>query len=176
MPHHVDGFKVCTNEKCKQNNPQSTADFHKDKNTADKLSDWCKSCKNANKSKWNKENPERCLAASRKQAASGKRKASDNIYRKRPEVKASSANRQLIKFYGITLDQKQEMVDDQHGKCGNVGCDYHFESLSDAMVDHCHKTGKVRRLLCTRCNWALGHLKEDISRILGLAEYVKDFQ
>ena len=176
MPHQVDGFKVCTNEKCKQNNPQSITEFHKDKNTKDKLADWCKSCKNAGKSQWNKQNPERCRVSRQVFVASGKQKIYDDAYCSQPEVKATRANRQLIKFYGITLEQKQQMVDDQSGKCANVGCDYHFKNLSDAHVDHCHKTNKLRHLLCARCNHALGQLKEDINRILGLAEYIKEFQ
>lgn len=148
MPCQVDGFKVCTNKCCKQTNPQSIIEFHKDKKAADKLSSQCKSCNNVRTSR----------------------------HSRLPEVKVVAANRQLKKLYGITLEQKQEMFDNQQGKCANIGCDYYFKDLSDAHVDHCHKTNKLRHLLCARCNHALGQLKEDIGRILGLAEYIKDFQ
>ena len=41
------------------------------------------------------------------------------------------------------------------------------------MVDHNHSTGKIRALLCSNCNTAIGLLKEDIPRVERLIEYLK---
>jgi len=40
-------------------------------------------------------------------------------------------------------------------------------------VDHCHKTGKVRGLLCSRCNVYLGHIKDDVDAAMRLVDYLK---
>jgi hypothetical protein len=40
-------------------------------------------------------------------------------------------------------------------------------------VDHDHKTGKIRGVLCARCNLALGHAHEDSLRLRALADYVE---
>lgn len=44
---------------------------------------------------------------------------------------------------------------------------------ADLHVDHNHKTGKIRGLLCDNCNIALGHLHEDEDLIWNLLEYLK---
>lgn len=41
-------------------------------------------------------------------------------------------------------------------------------------VDHCHTTGKIRGLLCSNCNTALGLLKENISIMENLMTYIKE--
>ena len=41
-------------------------------------------------------------------------------------------------------------------------------------LDHCHKTGIARGILCSGCNLALGHAKDDIKRLEGLIVYLKD--
>lgn len=43
-------------------------------------------------------------------------------------------------------------------------------------VDHCHKTGKVRGLLCQECNFALGLLEDDRAKIVALLQYVDSFE
>ena len=55
----------------------------------------------------------------------------------------------------------------QDGICANPGCNEKAEN-----VDHCHKTNKVRDVLCPGCNKALGNLYEDPQRIAGLIQYI----
>lgn len=75
-------------------------------------------------------------------------------------------NRQLKKNYGITLVEWNQKFENQEktcaicGKTEHVGKNWH--------TDHCHKTGKVRSILCGNCNTALGKFSED-SELLTVA-------
>lgn len=57
----------------------------------------------------------------------------------------------LRRNYGLTVEEFDTMVLAQEGRCAL--CD----RPSDLVVDHDHRTGRVRALLCTRCNTGLGH-------------------
>ena len=41
-------------------------------------------------------------------------------------------------------------------------------------VDHCHKTGKVRKLLCMRCNHVLGASEENLEYLDKVKDYIKE--
>jgi hypothetical protein len=70
--------------------------------------------------------------------------------------------------YGITIEQKEEMSKAQGGKCKICGV-----LMTCAHVDHNHTTGKVRGLLCYRCNHALGLFKDSIQALESAAAYLK---
>lgn len=42
-------------------------------------------------------------------------------------------------------------------------------------VDHCHATGKIRGLLCSGCNHALGHMKDSLPRLQKAMEYLRKY-
>ncbi len=73
----------------------------------------------------------------------------------------------LVNMYGITLAEYNQMVEDQKSEC--LICHKKFEKL---VVDHDHSTGKVRGLLCLRCNLALGQFSDDVSLLRGAIEYL----
>ena len=67
----------------------------------------------------------------------------------------------LKKKYGITPDKYDEMLSKQDYKC--YICHKHEDKLDRSLaVDHCHKTGKVRGLLCWNCNIRLGYLENEV--------------
>ena len=80
----------------------------------------------------------------------------------------------LVRRYGITFEQYELMLAEQKGKC--AVCD--SEDANNArtsgrlFVDHCHTSGKVRGLLCSRCNHALGLFQDDIDRLRSAIEYL----
>lgn len=71
--------------------------------------------------------------------------------------------------YGVTPQQFNAMVAEQHGACFICSRKFHDTELPP-MVDHDHDTGIVRGLLCNRCNWALGVL--DVDRLIRALEYL----
>lgn len=71
--------------------------------------------------------------------------------------------------YGLSLDEYDAMLVRQGGGCAVCG------ALPDGRrlhIDHDHETGKVRGLLCSGCNTAIGGFREDVATILDGAEYV----
>lgn len=81
-----------------------------------------------------------------------------------------------LKKYGLTVDDFIALHKAQEGMCGNEGCTIKLGLTdSNTQVDHCHRTGKIRALLCPGCNTALGMIKDDFDRALGLYEYLKKF-
>lgn len=79
----------------------------------------------------------------------------------------------LKKCFGITLDEKKIMAEAQDNKCASCKTDKPGGQYGVWDVDHCHKTGKIRALLCHDCNIALGILKDDPVRIRALADYIE---
>ena len=87
------------------------------------------------------------------------------------EWKANNPDRQhhntLVRKYGISLDDYKTMWEKQEGKCPICGSNLVAGKLTH--VDHCHSTGKVRGLLCSPCNRALGAYER---RAVGIAAYL----
>jgi hypothetical protein len=76
--------------------------------------------------------------------------------------------------YGISLDQKRQLIDDQGGVCGIRGCGRHVNMQS--ALDHCHESGQPRAVLCRNCNSVLGLCDENVRRIEGIAEYAREWK
>lgn len=74
-----------------------------------------------------------------------------------PEAPHVRRRRQLARRYGITLEQYELMLEHQGSRCAICGLPH--EESRPLAVDHCHATGRVRGLLCTGCNVALGYFE-----------------
>jgi len=70
--------------------------------------------------------------------------------------------------YGLTPDELRQLEEAQKGICACCG-----DGPIKLVIDHNHKTGKVRALLCAHCNWAAGHVKDDPLRAELLAAYLR---
>jgi len=65
------------------------------------------------------------------------------------------------------------MLEEQEHKCAIcLTSDVDLEKL--LAVDHCHTTGKVRGLLCSNCNLALGNFKDNITNLEQAIKYLKN--
>jgi hypothetical protein len=62
--------------------------------------------------------------------------------------------------YNLSLEEYNEKLKNQEHKCAICRCDETEAFKGLLFVDHCHKTNKVRGLLCHHCNTALGKFRE----------------
>jgi hypothetical protein len=103
----------------------------------------CKPCKNEQSKQWNKNNVDK--------------------------VKITRRKVSLKKKYGITVDEYNLKLEAQQHKCAVCGGVDNNKSLA---VDHCHKTGKIRDLLCMSCNLVLGKVNDSPELLIKLANYL----
>lgn len=89
-----------------------------------------------------------------------------NINNRQLEKYGTYRNYNLVKKYGITVDDYDAMYETQKGRC--LICD----SAEILFIDHNHKTGQIRGLLCHNCNVGIGHFKDDPKLLSKAKEYV----
>lgn len=76
----------------------------------------------------------------------------------------------LKKTYGLTYEQYLDLIEDQNGECAIC------REFKELHIDHCHKTGKIRALLCPECNKVLGLAKEKIDILQSMIVYIDKFK
>lgn len=77
-------------------------------------------------------------------------------------------NKNILKLYNLSKEQYDAMFDLQDGRCA-ICFDRPKIYLS---VDHDHKTGKIRELICKPCNLGLGIFNDDYDRISLASKYL----
>ncbi len=90
-------------------------------------------------------------------------------YLQNPKPGKWSKNAYLKRKYGISLDEYEELLRTQQGVCAICRAK---ENRSLA-VDHDHKTGRVRGLLCTNCNQGLGKFRDDVDLLYASVLYLE---
>jgi hypothetical protein len=101
---------------------------------------------------WESRNPEKTREYKRNYVRRNKKKVQDYHYRTK---------------YGLTLEEAEAM---KSGGCEICG------SHDDMAIDHDHETGEVRGALCGRCNRGIGHMDDDIERLLNAAKYLEAYR
>lgn len=79
-------------------------------------------------------------------------------------------NSHLEKKYGITLKEYKKILSNQNGVC--LIC--RNKDIRKLAVDHNHKTGEIRGLLCGKCNQGIGLFNDDIKILRRAIEYLKN--
>ena len=74
--------------------------------------------------------------------------------------------------YGISLEQYDEMLQNQGYGCAICGTKKPSERTKYFAVDHCHDTSKVRGLLCTKCNRGLGLFNDKTDALQKAIKYL----
>jgi hypothetical protein len=111
---------------------------------------------NAVRTKWRERNKERLNAQARL----------CRPHRKKEQEK----NRKLIKNYGITRAEYEQILINQNNKCAS--CEEDFNSFRP-VVDHDHMFGKVRGILCVKCNAGIGMFDNDEEKLYKAIKYLK---
>ena len=98
----------------------------------------------------------------------------NRAYRERnagnPTHQRANRNSRFKREYGITHDEYDAMLAKQYGGCAVCGKPEAGKRLA---VDHDHRTGKVRGLLCENCNRALGMAQDSPTILRALADYLE---
>ena len=82
--------------------------------------------------------------------------------------------------YGLTKERFLQMIEEQGNLCAickqpeRESSSPHTDEMN-LSVDHCHKTGKVRGLLCRQCNIALGRFREDVGILQSAIAYLQRY-
>jgi NMD protein affecting ribosome stability and mRNA decay len=81
-----------------------------------------------------------------------------------------SRDDRLQRQYSITEETYNAILKKQDGRCAICKCHQHYQRLA---VDHDHKTGMVRGLLCVHCNRGLGRFFDSALRLRNAAAYIE---
>lgn len=147
-------MKACT--KCKQ--IKEFTEFFKANNTADGYYSMCKACKTAATLEHRKKNPP---------------KYNDYMKKWRGKNPDKQHATDIKRLYKLPIEEYNKMLAAQNCQCKICG-KHHDPSKKRGRlyVDHCHRTGKIRGLLCSACNCALGYLNDDTGLIEKAIAYI----
>lgn len=144
-------MKQCS--KCPKVLPESA--FYKDRGD-------CKVCHGAATAKYRRDHPEKVKAY-----AEALRKLPEKVRSYRKTQVGKRKTHDIRSRYRLSLDQFELMLADQDGKCGIC-----LDDVPVLNIDHCHVTGRVRGLLCMRCNLGLGQFRDSPELIQKALKYL----
>ena len=95
--------------------------------------------------------------------------------RRREHFRQYEFKRGLKRFYGITVEQYNELLEKQNHCCAMCG-EHKSNFKRNLHVDHNHETKAIRALLCTRCNPLIGYARESTERLQMGIDYLNKFK
>ena len=107
---------------------------------------YCKPCTKADVRRWQRENHDRFRRTQRRSM--------------------------LKRKYGLTEESLTLLIDGQQGVC--LICETKLDA-TNLNVDHDHATGRVRGVLCARCNKTIGLLRDDPRLLRNAAAYLRSY-
>lgn len=146
--------KLCQRSTCSHRDvPIPLSEFHRNKTQPDGLSHICKTC--------------------RKELS----KAPNEIKRAHKydkKRKKTRDKRRIFKVYKLDIEDLDRMIKEQDNRCKICfKTNKARKGVKRLFVDHCHYTGKVRGLLCSRCNIGMGYFFDSIVLLEKVIEYLK---
>ena len=162
---------------CTEVKPAS--EFHKSSKTSDGLYTYCKSCSRDRTRAWYQNNKDRAKAHYTNYRATNPRIREAAVEWRLVNVAKVKGYvvKQKLKKFGLLIEDYNTMLLNQGGVCAicrnpETLVDIRTGVTRALSVDHCHLTGRVRGLLCNRCNRALGLIKDDISLCDSMKSYL----
>jgi len=123
--------------------------------------------------RWAKENPDIHRENNKRWNRNNRERYNENKKRSAKKNPDICKNIQLRNKFGITLHQYNEMLANQGGVCAI--CKQPCETGKSLAVDHCHKTKKIRGLLCQHCNTGFGQFRENKEFLISAISYIDKF-
>lgn len=98
-------------------------------------------------------------------------------YKHNPNHRVNAYRYTIKKRYGLSEEDFNKLFGDQDRKCLICECilynPFKKEQGDRPQVDHCHKTEKVRGLLCQMCNTGLGSFNDNKELLLKAVKYLE---
>ena len=91
-----------------------------------------------------------------------------NLEKKRIAYRNKHKFKNIKSQYGIEKDEYFVLITKSNGICSICN-----KKINNPQIDHCHKTGKVRGILCANCNLGLGNFKDDINSLKNAIKYLE---
>ncbi len=135
-----------------------TSQFYKCKSWKDGYYPYCKECTKDVRKKAYRRNKDKIKTRCKKWYQQN----SEKVWRQR-----------LIYKYGITSEWYEQTLNEQNQCCAICGAKAFERRMA---VDHCHKKGNLRGILCANCNVLLGLAGDDIELLEQAVNYLKRFQ
>ena len=160
--------------KCGRIYPATPEYFYRDVRKKDGLNSYCKRCNHIACQKYGRTKNGKAIKKRYQQSEKGKR--SQKKYATTTNGKWTRQNNNLKSKYGFTLREYNQLFQQQGGCCAicrkpeTASNKYGTRVLA---VDHDHKTGKVRGLLCDRCNRMVGFAKENTTVLQKAIKYLE---
>lgn len=88
------------------------------------------------------------------------------------QAKRDSEKDSVVPYQPLSYEEYKRRLSEQGGVCGICNMPPDRKRLA---LDHCHKTGKSRGLLCCRCNFALGYLNDSTDLLKAAIHYLLSF-
>jgi len=120
----------------------------------------CKACDTERHKEWRSKNREHLRAYDRS----------------RYRVNEDRWEHHLRRKYDISSEEYIALLDGQGGGCAICECSGSDNKNERLNVDHCHRSGNVRGLLCWNCNTALGKMNDDAKQLRAAADYLERHQ
>lgn len=92
----------------------------------------------------------------------------------RDEVNRRKRERTRRQTYNVSPEQYEDMIARQKDCCAI--CERSFETSRERNIDHDHRTGRVRKLLCCDCNRGLGCFRDSMAALFRAAEYIAEHE
>jgi Recombination endonuclease VII len=136
----------------------------------------CKKCKSKYIRKWQNNHWDRRLLASKKSRHKKKIKAGFRLFPKPTPI--GQRGRMIMHKYKIDRETcvmiLDELINSECSACGKKETTkYKNSRVRSLSIDHNHKTGKIRDLLCLECNSILGFCHDSVERLVSLIKYLE---
>ncbi|WP_422666680.1 endonuclease VII domain-containing protein [Candidatus Macondimonas diazotrophica] len=181
LPNVPEGLFQCVT--CEQWKPKEDFNVHNGSKTGRRSK--CKVCRNTYKREWAAKRAEDRIPKTKACKECGETKPAQEFHRSRTskdglvsKCHGCSSAYYRKNYSGWSNDEVVEAFKAQDGKCAICETEMELDGPKSKKprADHCHETGRKRALLCNHCNLALGHMKDDPTRLRKAAEFLEGFQ